>query len=177
MTSATDGTRLEKLIAIAIPICQEAERQCPRTGPGRKPEIPDWVIALLIMAVTVKKKKSKSAQYRWIRSHQTFLLSHLEGHRLPSRSTYFDRFRRAERILTRAIAVMGGKAVRYGWADASVVAVDKSLMPAKGPKWWKSDRKKNRIPLPGIDQDSQWGFSKHHNWVGEVSEWSSVVPL
>ena len=165
MTSAKDGACLDELIAIAIPVCKEAERRRPRTGPGRKPEIPDWVMTVLIMVVTLKKKKSKGAQYRWIMNHQDYLLERLDGHRLPCRSTYYDRFRRACHLLTEVIQVMGEKAVRYGWADASTVSVDKSMMHAKGPKWWKNDRKKNRLPLPGIDQESEWGFSSHHDWV------------
>ena len=165
MMSATDGTLLDQLILLAIPACKQAERDCPRTGPGRKPEIPDWVMALLIMVVTFKKKKAKSAQFRWLVSHQAELLRYLEGHRLPSRSTYFDRFTRAHQLFFAAVMRMGQDAVRFGWADASTVAVDKSLMTAKGPKWWKTDRNKNRIPLPGIDRESRWGFSKHHGWV------------
>ena len=41
---------LDALIQRAIPLCQAAERQCPRTGPGRPPEIQDWVMAVLIVA-------------------------------------------------------------------------------------------------------------------------------
>ena len=58
--SAMDGTCLALLVRMAIPICMQAEHECPRTGRGRKPEIPDWVIAVLIMIVVVKKKKTKS---------------------------------------------------------------------------------------------------------------------
>ena len=165
MSSAKEGACLDELIAIAVPICKEAERQCPRIGPGRKPDIPDWVMAVLIMVVTLKKKKSKNAQFRWIKGHRNSLLPHLEGHRIPGRSTYFDRFRRAHQLFLVAIEKMGNKAVRHGWADATMVAADKSLMHARGPKWWKSDREKNRLPLPGIDQESQWGYSSHHGWV------------
>lgn len=47
------------------------------------------------------------------------------------------------------------------------MAVDKSLMAARGPLWHKEDRKANRIPkgLHGVDRDSTWAFSKHHGWV------------
>lgn len=156
---------LDELIAIAIPYCKAAEADCARTGPGRRPEIPDWVMAVLIMAATFKKKKSKNAQFRWIVSHQKYLMAKLNINRLPARSTYYDRFQRTHRIFAAAVRRLGQAAVRYGWADASVVSVDKSLLSARGPKWWKSDRQKKRLPLPGIDQDSQFGFSSHHGWV------------
>ena len=38
------GTTLTSLVKMAMPLCQQAERENPRTGPGRKPEIPDWAI-------------------------------------------------------------------------------------------------------------------------------------
>ena len=59
----TDGTCLETLVRMAKPWCQAAEHQCPRTGPGRPPDFPDWLMAMLIMIAVLKKRKSKSAQY------------------------------------------------------------------------------------------------------------------
>ena len=41
--SADEGTCLAELIRVASPLCQVAERQCPRTGSGRPSDIPDWV--------------------------------------------------------------------------------------------------------------------------------------
>ena len=63
-----------------------------------------------------------------------------------------------------------------GWSDADEtacdtdptdVAVDKSLVAARGPLWHKSDRKRKRIPkkLRGVDRDSDWGYSQHDGWV------------
>ena len=45
---AKDGTCLAVLVQMAIPICQQAEREHPRTGRGRKPKIAEWVMAVLI---------------------------------------------------------------------------------------------------------------------------------
>ena len=67
---ATVGTCLASLVKMAVPLCQQAERECPRTGPGRKPEIADWVLAVLIMVAVMKRKKSKSAQYRFLDEHR-----------------------------------------------------------------------------------------------------------
>jgi hypothetical protein len=33
------------------------------------------------------------------------------------------------------------------------------------PVWHKSDMKKSRIPVSGIDTDARWGFSKSKGWV------------
>ena len=63
---ATAGTCLVVLVRQAVPLLREAERQCPRTGPGAKPRIPDWFMGVLIMIAVGKRKKSKSAQFRFL---------------------------------------------------------------------------------------------------------------
>lgn len=164
---ATVGTCLASLVKMAVPLCQQAERACPRTGPGRKPEIADWVLAVLIMVAVLKRKKSKSAQYRFLDEHRRELAELLGTDQFPARSTYFDRYRRAHGLFTYAIKLQGERAVAEGIIDPTVVAADKSLIAARGPLWHKSDRKKNRIPkgLRGVDRDSDWGCSKHDGWV------------
>jgi hypothetical protein len=91
----------------------------------------------------------------------------LELKRFPARSTYFQRYRQAYKLLEGAIRLQGRQAIACGLADASVVAVDKSLLTARGPRWNRKDRKANHIPprLHGIDRESQWGYSAHHGWV------------
>lgn len=164
---ATVGTCLASLVKMAMPLCQRAERECPRTGPGRKPDIPDWELAVLIMVAIVKRKKSKSAQYRFLDEHRRELQALLGTDKFPARSTYFDRYRRAQRLFAYAIKLQGRQAIAEGIIDARDVAADKSLVAARGPLWHKSDRKKNRIPkgLRGVDQGSEWGCSKHDGWV------------
>src|SRR5262245_40830989 len=164
---AQAGTDLEALVKMAIPLCQEAERQCPRTGPGRRPDIPDWVLAVLIRAALVKRKKSKSAQYRFLSQHRRDLHTWLGTTRFPARSTYFDRYRRAHRLFREAIRLQGQQAIDEGLADPESVAVDKSLIEALGPLWHKSDREAGRSPegLHGVDPDSTWGYAKHDGWV------------
>ena len=164
---ATDGTCLAKLVKRAIPICRAAQAQCPRTGPGRPPDFDDWKMAVMIMAAILKRRKSKSAQYRWLHEHRELFIRWLGLTRFPVRSTYFQRYRTAHRLFQAAIRVAGRQAVRQGGVDASVVAVDKSLLTARGPNWHRKHRKANHVPLRlhGVDRDSQWGYSSHHGWV------------
>lgn len=164
---AKAGTCLASLVKMAVPLCQRAERERPRTGPGRKPDIPDWVLAVLIMVAVLKRKKSKSAQYRFLAEYKSDLKSWLGSCTFPARSTYFDRYRRAHELFQHAIKLQGEKAIEEGVTDPKDVAVDKSLIAARGPLWHASDRKKNRIPkgLHGVDRDSQWGCSQHDGWV------------
>ena len=184
---ATDGTCLATLVQMAIPLCQEAQRQCPRTGPGRKPQYDDWKMAVLIMVAILKRRKSKSAQYRWIVEHRSELLRWLSLERLPARSTFFDRYRRMHELYRVAIELQGRQAAREKVASPTTVAVDKSLIWARGPRWHRSDRKAKRIPkgLRGVDRDSTWAFSKHHGWVQgygyevvvSTSKGKAILPL
>ena len=166
-TRAKGGTHLSALVRMAMPLCKQAEREHPRTGPGRKPDHPDWLLAVIIMIGVLKKKKSKSAQFRFLSQHQRELKVILGVDVLPARSTYFERYRRAHELFRHAIRLQGEKAVSEGIADPRSVAVDKSLIAARGPLWHKSDRQKNRIPkrLRGVDRDSAWGRSMHDGWV------------
>jgi hypothetical protein len=164
---ATDGTSLAKLVKMAIPLLRAAQHQCPRTGPGRPPEFDDWKIAVMIVTATLKNRKSKSAQYRFLHEQRRKFKRWLAMKYFPARSTYFKRYRSAYRLLRASIRLQGELAIRLGLADASVVAVDKSLLPARGPRWNRQDRKANRIParLHGVDRDSAWGYSPHDGWV------------
>jgi len=164
---ATVGTCLASLVKMAVPLCQQAERECPRTGPGRKPDIADWVLAVLIMVAILKRKKSKSAQYRFLDEHRRELAELLGTGKFPARSTYFDRYRRAHCLFAQAIKLQGQTAIAEGIVNAKDVAADKSLIAARGPLWHKKDRKKYRIPkgLRGVDRESDWGCSKHDGWV------------
>lgn len=157
---ATDGTRLTLLVEMATKVCQQAERECPRTGPGRKPEIPDWLMAVLIMVALAKRKKTKAAQYRFLLEHADVLMHLLPNQRFPSRSTYYDRYRRIWKLYQAAIRLQGENAVRQGLAAADVVAVDKSLVASRGSVWHRGRRRSR-----AADADAGWGFSEYDGWV------------
>ena len=88
---AKAGQCLKRLVIMAVPVLQAAERQCPRKGRGAKLKIPDWLIAALIMYSVLKKKKTKSAQYRFLRQQRSEIATWLGDRRFPSRATYFRR--------------------------------------------------------------------------------------
>ncbi len=183
----TRGPSLLALAAMAIPLLKAAEEQCPRAGPGQKPDYPDWLIGILIMIAVLKKKKSKSAQYRFWKENYASLQDSLGGYDLIARSGYFRRYRQAYKLFKAAIRLQGEKAIAEGVADPTHVSVDKSLIAAKGPLWHKKDRRENRIPkrLHGVDRQSTWGYSEHDGWVQgysyevvvSASENSTVFPL
>lgn len=166
---AQAGSCLQALVKMAVPLLREAERRYPRTGPGAKPEIPDWFIGVLIMVAVMNRKKSKSAQFRFLSAEpnrkQIAVAAGCDN--FPSRSTFFRRYRRASRLFRAAIKIQGEKAIAEGVVEAEVVAVDKSLIAAQGPLWHKRDRQRGQIPkgLHGVDRESTWGRSQHDGWV------------
>jgi hypothetical protein len=55
---------LQGLVALALPVCPQAEPTAPRTGPGRRPDIPDWPLAVLNLVALLARKKTRSTPYR-----------------------------------------------------------------------------------------------------------------
>lgn len=161
---ATDGAPLEELVGRAISVCQRAEKSSPRQGPGRKPTIPDWVLAVMIMVGVMLKKKTKAAQLAWWTQHQADFTRWMPGQRFASRSTFYERYRRMHRLFRQAIILQGQKAVQRAWAQPECVAIDKSLMAGRGRLWQARDRRRGRVPR-GVDTDTTWGYSEHDGWV------------
>lgn len=161
---AKAGHCLKRLVAIAVPLLRAAECQCPRTGRGAKVKIPDWLMAALIMVCLLKKKKTKSAQYRFLCQQRSEISDWLGDGRFPSRATYFRRYRRVHKFYGTAIRVQGQRAVSEGVTDPKHTAVDKSLISAQGPPWHKQDRQAGKVPA-GVDTEATWGYSEHDGWV------------
>lgn len=161
---ADDATLAPQLVRMAIPLLQEAEGLSTRTGRGDKPHIPEWVMAALIMIALLHKKKSKTAQYRFLCERRAQIRQWLDCPDFPARSTYFDRYRRAHRLYEQAITLQGQEAVAEGIADPHYVAVDKSLIEALGPPWHQHQRRAGKV-RPGVDVEATWGFSEHDGWV------------
>ena len=60
---------------------------------------------------------------------------------------------------------MGNLFVSEGLVNDESASVDGSMLKANGPVWHKSDIKKNRLPIAGIDTDARWGYSKSKGWI------------
>jgi hypothetical protein len=161
---AKAGPSLERLVVLALPDLQEAERRCPRKGPGAKPTIPDWLMAALIMIAMLERKKTKSAQFRCLSEQRSTIACWLGDRRFPARSGYFRRYRRAHHLYKEAIRLQGERAIAEGVTDATDVAVDKSLLEALGPPWHQRQREAGRVAA-GTDTDGAWGYSEHDGWV------------
>jgi hypothetical protein len=159
-----DGPCLEVLVTMAVPLLKQAEVECPRTGPGAKPKIPDWLIAALIMIAILAKKKTKSAQYRFLKAMRKSIANWLGTDQFPARSSYFSRYRRSHLLYRVGVRLQGELAVAEKVTDPTQVAVDKSLVEAPGPPWHQRERQAGKIPA-GVDQEASWGYSEHDGWV------------
>jgi len=162
-----DGASLEELIDLATPFCKQAQRQCPRTGPGRKPQYDGWKIAIMILCAVLKNKKTIAAQFRFICQKRDLFLKRLELDRLPAHGTFYERYKNVWKLVQVAIQLQGLAAIREKVVDARDVAVDKSLMRARGPQWHQKYRKRNVVPkrMRGVDREADWGYSEYHDWV------------
>jgi hypothetical protein len=164
LSRAKEGSLLEDLVTQGIAVCQEAQRACLRQGPGRKPLVPDWVLAVMIMIAVMLKKKTKSAQYVWWTEHRDQFARWLPGQHFPARSTFFDRYRRMHRLYRQAVILQGRQAIQEGFADARCVAADKSLIAGQGRTCHPWERCGGQVPR-GVDGDATWSYSEYDGWV------------
>jgi Transposase DDE domain len=158
---AKDGVCLGHCVLIARSACQRAERDCPRTGPGRKPEVSDWVVATMIVVAILHRKKSRLAQFAFWQARAEAFQAWFPKERMLARSQFYERARRVTALLGLAMKHLGTQAVRRGWADVQIVALDKSLIAARGRKRHSPERRLRR----GVDPDATWSYSEHDRWV------------
>lgn len=151
-----------EFVQLAFRICTQVEAERPRRGPGRKPVVSDGVIAVLIAVAVAARRKTKSAQWRFIWAHAAEL-EVLGVWPLPKRTAYFDRYRRAWQLLQKAIAREGRLAGMQQWADVRSVAADKSMIAAQGPPAHRRHGKPCRVR--GVDREAGWSRSEHDGWV------------
>jgi hypothetical protein len=117
------------------------------------------------MIATLKKRKSKSSQYRFLQQHQQELRYWLDLQSLPVRSTYCRRYQAAHRLFEQAIVLQGRKALAEHVTSADTAAVDKSLIAARGPKGPPQKPRYRYYDKPGLDRQAAWSYSPHDGWV------------
>ena len=161
---AKDGGHLANLVSEAGAVCRAADDALPKVkGPGRPAVYQHWQMAGLIFIAVAHRCKSKSSQYRFLSQHrqelEPLLKQTLQMDEFPCRATYMSRYRQAHLLFAEALKIGGRRALQEHSADASAVALDKSLIAARGPcpSHYK-DRK-------GVDVEAAWGKSAHDGWV------------
>jgi hypothetical protein len=84
---------------------------------------------------------------------------------IPSRRTFDRRLKTISADIKQRISIMGYLFAVEGLVDLSIIAIDSTLMKAKGNVWHKSSMEKEIVPCPGIDTDAKWGYSHTKGWV------------
>ncbi len=91
-----------------------------------------------------------------------------EHSRLPSRRTFERRLRALPKTLPERIGLLGRRLVELlePWARSGrAVAVDSTVLFARGGVWHKKDREAGVIPHSSIDTEAGWTKSGWHGWV------------
>jgi hypothetical protein len=102
---------------------------------------------------------------------------------LPDRRTFDRRLAKISFDIKERIAGMGNLFVKEKIVDPYIVAIDSTLLRAKGHVWHKSSMIKGVVPRSGIDTDARWGFSHTKQWIFGYklhitsSTGSFIVPL
>jgi hypothetical protein len=102
---------------------------------------------------------------------------------IPDRRTFDRRLRTISTDIKERIVVITNHFIHEGMIDPYIVAIDSTLLKAKGHIWHKSSMKKDIVPRSGIDTDARWGFSHTKGWIFGYklhlisSTGSTIVPL
>jgi Transposase DDE domain len=85
--------------------------------------------------------------------------------KLPDRRTFDRRLKTISLDIKERISSMGNLFVNERLVDPYIVAIDSTLLRAKGHLWHKSSMIKGVVPRSGIDIDARWGFSHTKGWM------------
>ena len=102
---------------------------------------------------------------------------------IPDRRTFDRRLKTISIDIKERITVMTHLFVCEKMIDPYIVAIDSTLLKAKGHVWHKSSMNKGIVPRSGIDTDARWGFSHTKGWIFgyklhiTASTGSLIVPL
>jgi hypothetical protein len=91
-----------------------------------------------------------------------------EGGRFPSRRTFERRLKALPERLPEQIACLGCHLVEVlkPWESRGrAVALDSTVLQAKGGVWHKKDREAGVVPHTAIDTEADWTKSGWHGWV------------
>lgn len=87
--------------------------------------------------------------------------------KVPSRRTLERRMKSLPESLPERIALLGEHLVELyqPWQhSARAVAIDSTVLRARGAPWHMADRRAGRVPNTSIDTDAHWTHSSWHGW-------------
>ena len=132
---------------------------------GRPYVYPTILIVQLFIIKSWMRIPSNNTLYYFlfIKCTNDKLLRVCKLNKIPNRRTIDRRFK--DLPISDIIGSMGNLFLSEGIVENKSASVDSSMLKAAGPVWHKSDIKKNRLPIAGIDTDAKWGFSNSKGWI------------
>ena len=88
IATAMEGGHLHALVRMILPVVQAAEPPNQRRR-GAPVSYTQWQMAAMVLVGILSRRKSKSAQYRYLTERCADLMALLKLVQWPSRSTYF----------------------------------------------------------------------------------------
>jgi len=91
-----------------------------------------------------------------------------EDARFPSHRTWEQRLKRLPESLPAQIGCLGRELVRLidPWQTCGhAVAIDSTILRARGGLWHQKHREQGLVPHPSIDQEAHWTKSGWHGWI------------
>jgi hypothetical protein len=102
---------------------------------------------------------------------------------IPDRRTFDRRLKTISTDIKERMATMTSLFIHEKMIDPYIVAIDSTLLKARGHVWHKSSINKGIVPRSGIDTDARWGFSHTKGWIFGYklhlisNTGSTIVPL
>ena len=147
----------------------------PSTTPRRRGRPPVYSDGLFLkaLAIMIIRRLHKVGELLAVLEEPTQEMRSLrellcEDGRFPSRRTFERRLRALPETLPERIGCLGRHLVALlrPWAySGRAVAIDSTVLGAKGGVWHKKDREAGVVPHSSIDTEAGWTKSGWHGWV------------
>lgn len=144
----------------------------PARPRGRPPLYPDNLFLKALVIMIVRRLHRVGELLAVLQEPTTEMLTVREllseGGRFPSRRTFERRLRALPESLPERIGCLGRHLVEMlePWARSGrAVALDSTVLRARGGVWHKKDREAGVVPHSSIDTEAGWTKSGWHGWV------------
>jgi hypothetical protein len=165
--SPTDPDALLRLVQRVKENYQEPPPAPPKRGKKRDFSALSF---LLLAAVAVTLRTFQNSELRKLLENDERLRRAMEFERVPHRTCIGRRLSSLVPEAEQQIALLGQRIVHEVEPEddqSKISAIDGRMYQARGPKWHKSDRQKDLVPvgLRNVDTESKWSKSGYRGWV------------